>query len=169
MLHLIGPSASLSAPPSTSSSTPHAFSSFLLQTSARSAVTSLCNNSCNNWSARDSEGRWWRDKTLKPRHNVCRRGLVRASIRRVSDLLVSLCWKSDSVSSFNHDESFIASHIAVMVFSIVVVIILGRHRQGTSRPGAVVGGSRFMSALTLHHVCLVQAAPAGVRVLFAAG
>ena len=110
--------------------------------------------------------RWWQGDA-QAETNLCRRGLVRVSIRRVSDLLVSLCWKSDSLSSCDHDESFVASHIAFVVFSVVVVIVLGRHRQRTSRPGAVIGGSRLVSALTLLHVSLVQAASAGVRVLLA--
>lgn len=86
---------------------------------------------------------------------MCRRGLIRVPIRRVSDLLVCLCWKSDSSSSCHHGESFRASHVVIVVSSIVVVIILG--------------GARLVSTLPLLHVCLVQAPSARVGVLLAAG
>ncbi len=90
------------------------------------------------------------------------------SIRRVSDLLVCLCWESDSSSSRDHNESCIASDVVIMVFSIVV-IILGWNRQRTPGSGAVVGGVRLVPALPLFHVCLVQAPSAGMGVLLTAG
>lgn len=91
------------------------------------------------------------------------------SIRRVSDLLVCLCWESDSSSSCDHNESCIAPDVVIMVFSIVVVIILGRNRQRTPGSGAVVGGVRLVPPLPLFHVCLVQASSAGMGLLLTAG
>lgn len=78
----------------------------------------------------------------------------------MSDLLVSLCWKSDS-SSCDHDRSFIASHVVIVLLSVVIVIVFGRHGRRTP------GGSRPVPPLPLLHVRLVQAPAAGVGVLLA--
>ena len=71
--------------------------------------------------------------------------------------------------SHDHDEAFMASYIVLVIRSVVVFIILGRHRQRTSGPGAVVRGSRLGSTLSLLHVGLVETASAGGGVLLAPG
>ena len=68
-----------------------------------------------------------------------------------------------------HDESLMASYIVIVIRSIVVPIILGRHRQHASGPDAVEGGSRLVSTLSLLHVRFVETASAGGGVLLAPG
>ena len=63
---------------------------------------------------------------------------------------------------------FIATHVVILLCSVVVVVIFGRHRQHASGPDAIVGRS-LVSALSLFHVCLVQAASARGRVLLTPG